>query len=498
MDENEVRRNPIIIVLIVLLVLALIGAGIAFAINSKRLKNELTKVSEYISQSGEEAADGEEAAEDAIADDGTEAGQKSASGNGQTSKGGASAAASKSNQKNSKKTTTTKKAQVSNAVKISYSGVSDGIYTYGAVDYVSDFKGIYSVDKNHKKTTLTSQKVTEKFTIINDRIYYTVIDSIKTVNGVKWAKCSAWVMQLNGSSKGKLFSYTGCGYVIYANSKDIFFADEAGEGVTNKQSYLYRYNVASKKKTLIYGDKTATGLTDFTYYSGYITYREAGEEQGTAAYSYDIYKNKNTQLMDEANAPLQTAYIGRNDRESVFIFTKTKHTTKDTEGNELTGYYNKLLKYSPTNGKMSVLKQFPTTVASRYYFLKTATSSPSSPFFVIEPAKPSGYTIYERYAGTTKKFATGKNNCFTCNDTVYSDGNTLILMETMGSGASRKYQIVSFSGGKSTVKKTLNEGQFASSASFGKNCAVLLDLYSQNSGAFKNPTSRSSATIINY
>lgn len=197
--------------------------------------------------------------------------------------------------------------------KIEYSGMCDGLYTYDGVDYVAGYNGNFYAITAKEKKKLTEQQVTTEFTIINDKIYYTVVDNIdKNYDGVidlMWAQCSCWVMDLDGSNKSKVFEYNGSGAVIFADENSVFYCEDP-----DKETRVYRhttarlfkkYDISSKKSSMIYyyGSSSADEILVnnmgicFYYYSGYIVWQaDCFHSVESKACIYNIKTDESEQL----------------------------------------------------------------------------------------------------------------------------------------------------------------------------------------------------------
>lgn len=157
---------------------------------------------------------------------------------------------------NSKTNVSPKNEAKNNQPDIVY--VVDGELEYNnSKYYVFDSK--LNAEKAGKKITLSDQNCAENITIYNNEIYYTVINSQKTVyhgsEELIWNNCSCWKMKLDGSDKVKVFDFTGSGYIIYIDDNFIYYA-----GDTTRDDYyhyakgrygFYKYNKATKQSTEI-------------------------------------------------------------------------------------------------------------------------------------------------------------------------------------------------------------------------------------------------------
>lgn len=201
------------------------------------------------------------------------------------------------------------KASPKNEVKANQSDiiyVADGELEYNNSEYyVSDSKLI--TEKAGKKTTLSDQNCTENITIYNNEIYYTVINSQKTVyhgsEELTWNNCSCWKMKLDGSDKVKVFDFAGGGHIIYIDDENIYYV-----GDTARDSYyqyakahnsFFKYNKATKKSTEII---TTGGLkfADPVYVGGKFLY--SSSQDGFCSYdtkteNINELKNSNGELL---------------------------------------------------------------------------------------------------------------------------------------------------------------------------------------------------------
>lgn len=171
--------------------------------------------------------------------------------------------------------------------------------------YVSNSKLI--ADKAGKKTILSDQNCAENITIYNNEIYYTVINSQKTVyhgnEELTWNNCSCWKMKLEGSDKTKVFDFDGGGHVIYIDDENIYYV-----GDTARDSYyqyakahngFFKYNKATQKSTELF---TTGGLkfSDPVYVGEKFLYSSSQDgfcRYDTKTESIKELKNSNGELL---------------------------------------------------------------------------------------------------------------------------------------------------------------------------------------------------------
>ena len=130
----------------------------------------------------------------------------------------------------------------------------------GVKYYVSDKKLIAeSADGN--KTVLSDEKCAEDITICGNEIYYTVIESERTVNSqdgtLTWYDCSCRRMKLDGSGKTKLFDYLGEGRIIHITNKYYYYVDDL------ERNNYYHY-AKMHKGFFRYDRKTGESVEIFT------------------------------------------------------------------------------------------------------------------------------------------------------------------------------------------------------------------------------------------
>lgn len=153
-------------------------------------------------------------------------------------------------------------------INISYSGMADALYTFDGVDYYATKDGFF-VENSNGKTEISSLECTGKFTIINDIIYYSVIEhhgepiiDIMDENGEKthfdWCYCSAYKMNLDGSNNEKIMDVpTGRCEIIYANDNSVYYlSDDVTDEATiyrSEKGYaaLYKYDFDSQKLEML-------------------------------------------------------------------------------------------------------------------------------------------------------------------------------------------------------------------------------------------------------
>ena len=210
------------------------------------------------------------------------------------------------NSENDNNDSTTKKEE-NDSFTIAYSDICYGVYSNDGADYICDLNGMYKQDSKGKKTQLT----TGNFTIINDKIYYTVIDKKSQYNcdlgEYKWVACSAWVMNLDGSGQKKVIQYTGNGNVIYADEDNIYYADDLEHDIYTSVTgqIIYKYNKSTNKTVQIFKDnsqKYETGFVDITYASDNIFFVTCDDEGcGSNAFKYNIKNGQTVKLRSDCN-----------------------------------------------------------------------------------------------------------------------------------------------------------------------------------------------------
>lgn len=152
-------------------------------------------------------------------------------------------------------------------VKITYSGIADGLFTQDGTDYYASEEGFFTQTKDGVNQ-LSNLKCTGNFTIIDNVIYYAVIDHtgepvVKSTSETgkishEWIYCSLYKMNLDGSNNEKVFDCpSGDIDLIYIDSNAIFYlSDDITDDVTVYSSLkgyqaLYRYDIKTQKDELL-------------------------------------------------------------------------------------------------------------------------------------------------------------------------------------------------------------------------------------------------------
>lgn len=130
--------------------------------------------------------------------------------------------------------------------QVENSGHVEGVYSIDGTDYYATHDGFFKYD-GVETIQLSDQPCTSDFSILDDKIFYTVIDkSFEEVEEIgedkvtiKTAQCSCWVMDFNGINRAELFKYAGSGYVVNIIDTDVYYLDDrqdvnilAGNGKT--------------------------------------------------------------------------------------------------------------------------------------------------------------------------------------------------------------------------------------------------------------------------
>lgn len=162
-------------------------------------------------------------------------------------------ACGKENLNNNEQDISTTSHQQPQELSITYDKSKCGLISYKDVDFYANTDGFFKVDQDGTKT-ICDKKCTTEFTIINNIIYFTVIDGRTELKEDKAkrkiAKCSVWKMMLDGSNQEKVFDVEfGNGCVVYADETVVIYLGDAADNIYGSikgYDYLYRYNVASK------------------------------------------------------------------------------------------------------------------------------------------------------------------------------------------------------------------------------------------------------------
>lgn len=162
-------------------------------------------------------------------------------------------ACGKENLNNNEQDISTASDQQPQELSITYDKSKFGLLSYKDVDFYANKDGFFKTDgKDTKK--ICDKKCTISFTIINNIIYFTVVDGRTELKGddAKWkfAKCSVWKMMLDGSNQEKVFDIEfGNGRVLYADEKVVIYSGDAANNIYGSikgYAYLYRYDISSK------------------------------------------------------------------------------------------------------------------------------------------------------------------------------------------------------------------------------------------------------------
>lgn len=179
--------------------------------------------------------------------------------------------------------------------QVENSGRIHGVFSIDGVDYYATHEGFFRHDGNEIKQ-LSDQPCSSDFSIINDKIFYTVIDDsisdseeiVGEMVDLLTAKCSCWVMDYDGNNKAELFKYNGCGYVISVINDDIYYLDDqrevnvmAGTGRT-----LFTRSLTEATRTTIHED-VGDVLPVSDKYLFFNEYVGGGDYAGSRSYRYD-------------------------------------------------------------------------------------------------------------------------------------------------------------------------------------------------------------------
>ena len=196
---------------------------------------------------------------------------------------------------------------------IQYSQSASAIYSADGIDFVATTNGIGIVEPGKEMRMLNNQKTAPRLMIIDNVIYYTVINDIyetttDNVDGepmsILFAQCECWSMNLDGTNQKKLFSYFGNGWVVYRQDNTVFYIDDVSydEFRSEKANVLKLCKIdliTGKTETITYlpddgAGNTIWGITNTCYHTIYkdgcliITSRS----QEVESYIYDIEKNE--------------------------------------------------------------------------------------------------------------------------------------------------------------------------------------------------------------
>ena len=196
---------------------------------------------------------------------------------------------------------------------IQYSQSASAIYSADGIDFVATTNGIGIVEPGKEMRMLNNQKTAPRLMIIDNVIYYTVINDIyeTTTDNVEgepmsilFAQCECWSMNLDGTNQKKLFSYFGNGWVVYRQDNTVFYIDDVSydEFRSEKAKILKLCKIdliTGKTETIIYlpndgAGNIIWGMMDTCYHTiytdGYLII--ASRSQEVCSYIYDIEKNE--------------------------------------------------------------------------------------------------------------------------------------------------------------------------------------------------------------
>lgn len=257
-------------------------------------------------------------------------------------------------------------------------GVAKGICTYKDTDYIALNDGIYTVNTQGKKQ-ISSQKVGSAFSIIKDRIYYSVegelekipTDCVEEIGIDEWQLYEGWSMNLDGSDKKKVIDFNGSGFIVYEDENTIYYAENPGPGLyTAGIGYnLCKYDIASGETDVIdrgarYYDTDAQGevmyesVDSIFYFDGNIYYKNYSSDVScTRAAVYNLKNDKVTEIT-EGCAQL---YLGKNGT----VYMNYGEEKKATDG----GYCIDemfLASYSIDTGEITKIKSFGDYAALKF------------------------------------------------------------------------------------------------------------------------------------
>ena len=252
---------------------------------------------------------------------------------------------------------TTKNGENKNtSYKIKYSGfVHNGdIYTHNNTDYCISGGKIYAVTGS-KKTELSTNKKISHFNIINDKIYYTVIDEDHDTGTWEssYVKCSCWRMDLDGKNPTQLTKSLSPSHgtydIIYATEDTLYLSGMPTNEELGYGDNFYKYDIKSAKMSNV--TKKDDNLQSFTYVDGYIVYTDAHTDpKSMAVYSYDIKKDTVKALDLYANDIVKF-------NDNTVVLSRSAGINAPSDSKE----YLKgpgLLEYTPSTGKTKTIVEY--------------------------------------------------------------------------------------------------------------------------------------------
>lgn len=175
-----------------------------------------------------------------------------------------------------------------------------GIFTYNNIDFCPGYiDGAFYAVSEKVELKLSDQNCAADFSIIDSKIYYSVIKNIQRKYldtfdlNYDAAQCECWMMDLDGSNKKKLFDFNGSGCVLYADSNNIYYESDAVLTFTTYSTgrNLYRYSLNDKESYLINNDSSLgydMGVSNRTYYNNHIYFNYIDDVSQNYLYDYDI------------------------------------------------------------------------------------------------------------------------------------------------------------------------------------------------------------------
>lgn len=244
-------------------------------------------------------------------------------------------------------------------------GVARGICTYKGVDYVATEDGLFAVTASGKKK-LTSQKVDNYLSIIDDKIYYSVesktekeyIDGFETT--IDWQLYEGWAMNLDGSGQKKLVDFIGDGFIIYADDNAIYYAESHGPGIytCGIGYYIYKYDLNSGKKTVVdegeevsevEGEQWKASVDNIFYYKDSIYFRHyTCDDSYVRAAKYNVNTGKKTEITEVC----RQMYLAKNG--TIYMIVGEETNPRDT----IYEYDDRLVSYSPESNKIDLIKKY--------------------------------------------------------------------------------------------------------------------------------------------
>ena len=187
------------------------------------------------------------------------------------------------------------------------SGIVNGIFCYENTDYYADASGFYKVAADGKPKQLIRKPCLPTFTILKDKIYFTVAESTyldvspssvaeeETAAGENTTateskptsvKYFCWTMNLKGGHPERLFVCQGLGQIVYETEENIYYVDYK-KGKTEKQLKRVSKNDYSDKE-IIQG-----GIDDIAFVDHYLIFNQKGADgNATKVFSFDVWKNE--------------------------------------------------------------------------------------------------------------------------------------------------------------------------------------------------------------